>query len=250
MEIRTSPRSTSRTGGADLKFDHLGYLVADLARAASRLGRGGFALTERVGLVGPDGEWSGGDQQVAGLPDGYLEVQQLVDRTRGHVLLARSDAVPSVAVLAWLSVDLDRDINELARAGVPLGPPQGWSRRTTDGVARFRFTSVLDDRGPLRVIVEHLDPHLTRRSTSTANGIIRVVGIRREGDDAVTPVDTDALEDTVRALTDARPITAVMLECEGADSLRQLEGSGWAITGTRCHSREDLGADMELTWKT
>lgn len=248
MVTRTSPRSTSRIGGAELKFDHLGYLVADLARAASRLGRGGFPLTDRVGLSGPDGTWSGGDQQVAGLPDGYLEIQQLVKRGYGHVLEGRADVVPAVAVLAWMSTDLDTDVEVLRDAGVPLGATAGWSRMTADGMARFRFAAVLDDEGPIRVIVQHHDPHLTRRPVITRNGIIRVAGLCRDGDEHVVPVDADGLDEAAGLLLDARTVTAVALDCESAESLTQLAASGWTIIGARCHSYEDLGADMVLRW--
>jgi hypothetical protein len=248
MVTRTSPRSTSRIGGADLKFDHLGHLVADLARAASRLGRGGFPLTDRVGLSGPDGTWSGGDQQVAGLPDGYIEIQQLVERGHGHVLESRADRVPAVAVLAWMSMDLGADIEVLRDAGVPLSDPAGWSRRTAGGLARFRFAAVQDDAGPIRVIVQHHDPHLTRRPVMTRNGIVRVAGLRREGDEQVTPVDASGLEDAVRLLLEARTVTSIMFDCESRESLTYLEASDWTIAGARCHSRDDLGADLELRW--
>lgn len=247
---RTSPRSTSRTGGADLKFDHLGFLVADLARAAERLGRGGFPLTDRVGLRGPDGAWSGGDQQVAGLPDGYIEVQQIVERGRGHVLESRADLAPSVAVLAWMSTDIDEDIERLAAAGVPFGTPAGWSRRTAGGTARFRFAAVLDDEGPIRVLVQHLDPELTRRPVATLNGITRISGLRRGTEAAFQAVDADDVASAAGLLMDTRPVTSILLECDGAASIAALRATGWEIAGSTVQSRMDLGADLELEWTT
>ena len=244
----TSPPSTSRIGGADLKFDHLGYLVADLARAASRLGRGGFPLTERVRLDGPGGEWSGGEQQVASLADGYLEVQQLVDSERSHVLTSRADSAPSVAVLAWLSDDLDADLTLFRAADVPLSPAADWSRTTPEGLARFRFAAVLDDGGPLRVLVQHLDPDLTRRSIHAPDGVLRVHGVRRAGDDRIRPLDASDVASAVEMLQDARPITSVVLDCTGPKTCTHLAESGWTMKGSLCRSSEDLGADLELRW--
>jgi hypothetical protein len=201
-----------------------------------------------VRLNGPGGEWSGGEQQVASLPDGYLEIQQLVDPELGHVLASRVADVPFVAVLAWLSENLETDLAELTAAGVDFTPIADWSRHTIGGLARFRFASVRDDSGPLRVIVQHHDPHLTRQPTPTANGVIRVRSVRREDDVEAQPVDTADVSSTVALLKDARPVTSIVFDCADAETLAHLSRSGWTVEGSSLRSRADLGADLEMRW--
>ena len=61
-------------------------------------------------------------------------------------------------------------------------------------------------------------------------------------------MDASGLEDAVRLLLDARTVTSIMFDCESRESLTYLEASDWTIAGARCHSRDDLGADLELRW--
>ena len=185
---------------------------------------------------------------MASLPDGYIEVQEIVDPGLGHVLASRAPEAPVVAVLAWLSDDLDADVSELTGAGVQFTPIAGWSRRTAGGTARFRFASVLDDEGPLRVIVQHHDPHLTRRSVHAPNGVTRIHGVRRVGDQSIQSLDATDLNDAVALLEDVRPITSVVLDCTGAESCELLARSGWTLEGAVLATRADLGADLEVLW--
>jgi hypothetical protein len=147
-----------------------------------------------------------------------------------------------------MSDDLDADLAHYGSAGLALSAAAGWSRTTDRGVARFRFASVLDPAGPLRVLVQHLDPDLTRRPIPTPNGVTRVLGVRRVGATDVQLLDAPDPESAVSLLHDARPIASVVLECDGPTALDHLAGSGWERRGSVFRSSLDLGADLELRW--
>lgn len=223
-----------------MQLDHLGFLVTDLARVAARARRSGFDLSDPVDLTDAEGRPTGGTQQVTVFDEGYLEFQELTELGRGHVLERLVTRAPVVAVLAYACDDLDDEVARLRAAGLAMTDPVVWSRRTAAGRARFRFSAVDDDRGPVRVLTHHLTPELVHRPGRHRNGVMSLAGVARGVDvprRAWTSPEAARLE-----LEDHRDVSRLVLRFETSPGVGE-EGS-WTVKDDRMRTVEDLGIDL------
>lgn len=166
------------------RVDHLVYTVPDLDAAVE-------ALEERLGIrAAPGGRHEGRGTRNALISLGertYLEVLgpdpkgPAPERTRWFGVDAR--AMPRLAGWAAAGKDLQRIVEEAARAGVTLGAVQEGSRRRPDGVVlSWRFTD------PTVVVADGLMPFFihwgdsSHPAASTPPGAT-LVGLRGEHPD-------------------------------------------------------------------
>lgn len=233
------------TEAPSLQLDHVGFLLDDVDEVRQQLIAAGFELSPVAELHGADGGPSGGVNCTSTFPRAYLEFQELTASGRGHPLESRWSRRPCVAVVAFRSHDLGRDVERLGAAGRLLSEPEYWSRATPEGQARVRFATYLDaSGGPVVIVVEHLTPHLTIGTGHVQpNGVWAVDGVVVDGLERPIegPLDVPAGEEPWS-------VSRLRLASQDGDRTRALASrAGWSLRGEGVvDTLPLLGVDLEI----
>lgn len=271
-----------------MELDHVGLVVGDLESARALLASCGFRTTapQRLMRTGPEGpEWSGGIQVVTMFDRGYVEVQEIRDRSRGHVLAGRADR-RGVQVLALGTDDVDAEHRRLGAVAHDLPAPARWSREVEwDGAsatAWFEFFPIPDELSPaaLTGVVQHLTPDAARPAgiADQPNGVTALTAVVEAAPDPldaarrygawtgarVEPAERGAtvvldhgrleliapevcVERYGRAPGADREVVALRLEARDPHAVvRTMTGTGMEAAGTLVRSHPVLGVDLHL----
>jgi catechol 2,3-dioxygenase-like lactoylglutathione lyase family enzyme len=165
-------------------LDHTGLAVEDLDAAADAFEALGFRVMDRSVLMQPGADGtdvsSGAENRVVMFSQGYQELIQITDPSRGHVIVPRLGRYRGVHIMVLKVEDAAAEHARLAALGVGLTPVTTWTRKVADGIARFRFFLVEDSEVPEATLclVEHQTPELIRPKGSLdhPNGVIGLEG--------------------------------------------------------------------------
>lgn len=172
-----------------LMLDHVGIVVSDLDRTATRFREWGFRLTrkaEHTRRVNRGAFVSAGSSQHSiMLNEGYLELVSVTDPTAGHPLAGAGLEAEGAVIIALGSPDAEATFHRLRRLGVAVNPPVRWQRFVDEpalrGLATFAFFTLPAEATPegLVIVVEHLTPELIRPPDACqhANGATRLLGL-------------------------------------------------------------------------
>lgn len=160
-------------------LDHVGLIVPDLQAAHRLFEQLGFTLTRRADhtRTNAQGETvpAGSAQHSVMLQDGYIELMQITDPHAGHPLTRAMQQRFGLHVFAFSSGDPHRSHDQLAQAGVAVGPVMDWARPVPEApgnaLARFRFFDTPWQAGDPAYLcwVQHLTPDLVRLPHQTAH---------------------------------------------------------------------------------
>lgn len=178
---------------AGTHFDHVGFIVPDLAAASQLMAQIGFTQTLRADHTRTDEQGqlvsAGSSQHSIMLERGYIELMQITDPTKGHQLAPATSVRFGLHILA-LGTANATDCHALCQSrGVSVGPLLRWSRPVNEtgasGVAQFAyFGSAWTPQDPSYVCwVQHITPELMRLPPLLrhGNGALALVGVQYRG---------------------------------------------------------------------
>jgi hypothetical protein len=130
-------------------LDHIGVLIHDLDRAARLFSSLGFTLLPPAELTRPSAgggsEPSGAINQCVMFRQGYIELQGIPDKTRGHFMTPYLEGREGLHIIVLGCASADQAWAEARARGYALHEVQEWHRDVTaQGVTRsagFRFSA-------------------------------------------------------------------------------------------------------------
>ena len=177
----------------DVHFDHAGFIVEDLQATSHFMGQLGFTQTvradhTRVNARG-ERESAGSSQHCIMLRQGYIELMQITDASRGHQLASAPGVRYGLHLLGLGTADADACHAACVRNGVEVGDVLHWTRPVKEdglqGTAQFAyFGSAWQPEDPGYVFwVQHHTPELLRSPTlvTHANGATGLTGLVYRG---------------------------------------------------------------------
>lgn len=170
-------------------LDHIGLLTHDLEGVARLFASLGFTLLPPAELTRPsaDGgtEPSGAINQCVMFQRGYIELQGIPDKTRGHFMVPYLERREGLHIIVLGCASADQAWAEARVRGYELHAVQEWHRDVTaEGVTRsagFRFSAFPAAITPevFFCFVQHLTPDVARPPSALvhANSATRLRGV-------------------------------------------------------------------------
>ncbi len=168
----TPTRSAGAAPHAQIVLDHVGFIVKDLDATADLIAQLGFTMTARADHSRTDEQGqqvsTGSAQRSIMFENGYIELMQITDPTKGHQLASAIDVRFGLHIVALGTDDAQACHEQCTGRGVTTGPLLNWSRPIHEidahGLARFAyFGSVWTAQDPAYICwVQHLTPELMR----------------------------------------------------------------------------------------
>ena len=168
----TPTRSAGAAPHAQVVLDHVGFIVEDLDASADLMAQLGFTMTARADHSRTDEQGqqvsTGSAQRSIMFENGYIELMQITDPTKGHQLASAIAVRFGLHIVALGTDDAQACQQQCVARGVAAGPVLNWSRPIHEidaiGLARFAyFGSAWVAQDPAYVCwVQHLTPELMR----------------------------------------------------------------------------------------
>lgn len=170
-------------------LDHIGLLTHDLAGVAQLFSSLGFTLLPPAELTRPSAnggsEPSGAINQCVMFQHGYIELQGIPDKSRGHFMVPYLEKREGLHIIVLGCASADQAWAEARARGYQLHDVQEWHRDVTAaGVTRsagFRFSAFPTAITPevFFCFCQHLTPDVVRPPVmlAHANGARRLRGV-------------------------------------------------------------------------
>jgi hypothetical protein len=178
---------------ARIHLDHVGFIVPDLVAASVLMAQLGFRQTQRADHTRTDERGqlvsAGSSQHSIMLENGYIELMQITDPSKGHPLASAPTVRFGLHILALGTFNAAACHAFCQSRGVAVGPLLHWARPVketgADGMARFAyFGSAWSPPDPSYVCwVQHLTPELMRppQLLRHDNRAMSLVGVQYRG---------------------------------------------------------------------